>query len=296
MPATKSPVPTITLSDGTEIPQLGFGTLRVQPDRAQSAANAEITAQVVGLALEAGYRHLDTAQNYGNEQGVGRAIAESGIPRDELYVTSKLGDHNHRPDDVRRSFDQTLANLGLDRLDLFLIHWPLPTEYGGDYVSTWKAMTDLVAEGRLGSAGVSNFQPAHLDRVIAETGIAPTVNQFELHPYFANTAARAGSNRHGVAIEAHSPLGHDGSPLRDAAIARIAAARGKTVAQIILRWHIQHGHIVIPKSARPERMAENLAVFDFGLTAAEIAAIDGLDRGAGGRVGPDPDAYAGQAR
>ena len=289
-------VPRITLSDGTTIPQLGFGTLRVQPDREQSAANAEITAQVVGLALEAGYRHLDTAQNYGNEQGVGKGIAGSGLPREELYVTSKLGDGNHRPDDVRRSFDQTLENLGLDYLDLFLIHWPLPTEYDGDYVSTWKAMTELVAEGRLRSAGVSNFQPAHLERIIAETGITPTVNQFELHPYFTNDAARAASAEHGIAIEAHSPLGHDGKPLEDATIARIAANREKTTAQIILRWHIQHGHVIIPKSARPERMAQNLAVFDFELTTEEIASIDALDKGEGGRVGPNPDIYAGQHR
>jgi 2,5-diketo-D-gluconate reductase A len=289
-------VPTITLSDNTTIPQLGFGTLRVQPDRELSAANAEITAQVVGLALEAGYRHLDTAQNYGNEQGVGKAIANSGIPREDLYVTSKLGDRNRRPDDVRRSFDRTLENLGLDYLDLFLIHWPLPTATDGDYVVTWQALTELVAGGRLRSAGVSNFQPAHLDRVVAETGIAPTVNQFELHPYFTNEAARAASARHGVAIEAHSPLGHDGKPLTDAVIARIAADRGKTTAQIILRWHVQHGHIIIPKSVRPERMAENRAVFDFELTLEEIATIDALDRGADGRVGPDPDTYAGQSR
>jgi 2,5-diketo-D-gluconate reductase A len=296
MHVAKGQVPAITLSDGTTLPQLGFGTLRVQPDREQTASNAEITARVVELALEAGYRHLDTAQNYGNEQGVGKGIAASGIPREELYVTSKLGDHNHRPDDVRRSFDRTLENLGLDRLDLFLIHWPLPTEYDGDYVSTWKAMTDLVAEGRLTSAGVSNFQPAHLDRIVAETGIAPTVNQFELHPYFTNEAARAASARHGIAVEAHSPLGHDGKPLADATIADIAAARGKTTAQIILRWHIQHGHVIIPKSARPERMAENLAVFDFELTAEEITAIDELDKGESGRVGPDPDSYPGQPR
>jgi 2,5-diketo-D-gluconate reductase A len=289
-----SNVPTITLSDGNTIPQLGFGTLRVQPDRAQSASNAQITARVVGLALEAGYRHLDTAQNYGNEQGVGKAIAESGIPRDELYVTSKLGDRNHQPDDVRRSFDRTLADLRLDRLDLFLIHWPLPTEYDGDYVSTWKAMTELVAEGRLRSAGVSNFQPAHLDRIIAETGIAPTVNQVELHPYFADKAVGEASRRHGVAIEAHSPLGHDGKPLTDATITRIAADRGKTTAQIILRWHLQHGHIIIPKSSRPERMAQNLAVFDFDLTAEEVTAIDTLDQGESGRVGPNPDACPGQ--
>ena len=287
-------IPRITLSDGTTIPQLGFGTLRVQPDREQSATNAEITAQVVGLALEAGYRHIDTAQNYGNEQGVGKAIADSGIPRDALYVTSKLGDRNHRPDDVRRSFDQTLERLGLDYLDLFLIHWPLPAQYDGDYALTWKAMTELVAQGRLRSAGVSNFQPAHLERIIAATGIAPTVNQFELHPYFTNEAARAASARHGIAIEAHSPLGHDGKPLADATIARIASAHGKSTAQIILRWHIQHGHIVIPKSARPARMAENLAVFDFELTAEDIASIDALDQAASGRVGPDPDTYPGQ--
>ena len=289
-------VPTISLSDGTKIPQLGFGTLRVQPDRESSAANVELTGHVVGLALEAGYRHLDTAQNYGNEQGVGKAIADCGIPREDLYVTSKLGDWNHHPDDVRRSFDLTLENLGLDYLDLFLIHWPLPTKTGGDYVATWKAMTELVAEGRLRSAGVSNFQPAHLGRLVAETGIAPTVNQFELHPYFTNGAVRAASARYGIAIEAHSPLGHDGKPLTDAAIARIAADRGRTTAQIILRWHVEHGQIIIPKSARPERMAENRAIFDFELTYEEIAAIDALDRGAGGRVGPDPDIYVGQPR
>ena len=287
-------IPTITLSDGTSIPQLGFGTLRVQPDREQTAVNAETTARVVGQALETGYRHLDTAQNYGNERGVGKAIAESGIPREQLYVTSKLGDRNHDPDDVRRSFDRTLEDLGLDYLDLFLIHWPLPTEYDGDYTSTWKAMADLVADGRLRSAGVSNFQPAHLDRVIAETGIAPTVNQFELHPYFTNDAAREASARHGIAIEAHSPLGHAGKPLTDATITHIAAARGRTTAQIILRWHLQHGHIIIPKSARPERMAENLALFDFELTTAEIAAIDALNQGEHGRVGPNPDTYPGQ--
>ena len=296
MHLSQSPVPTITLSDGTTIPQLGFGTLRVQPDREQTASNAEITAHIVSLALEAGYRHLDTAQNYGNEQGVGKAIAESGIPREQLYVTSKLGDPNHRPDDVRRSFDQTLNNLGLDRLDLFLIHWPLPTEYDGDYASTWKTMTDLVAEGRLTSAGVSNFQPTHLDRIMAETGITPTVNQFELHPYFTNDAARTASTQHGIAIEAHSPLGHNSKPLTDPTITRIADAHGKTTAQIILRWHIQHGHIIIPKSVRPERMAENLAIFDFELTTEDITAIDALDRGEDGRVGPNPDTYAGQPR
>ncbi len=287
-------MPTIALNDGTTIPQIGFGTLRIQPDRTSSPANVEITRQVVGLALEAGYRLVDTAQNYGNERGVGQGIADSGIPREQLYVTSKLGDWNHRPDDVHRSFDQTLERLGLDHLDLFLIHWPLPTEYDGDYISTWKAMAEFVADGRLRSVGVSNFQPAHVERVIAETGIVPAVNQFELHPYFANDAACTASAGHGIAIEAHSPLGHDGKPLVDPVIARIAAARGKTSAQIILRWHVQHGHIVIPKSSRPERMRENLEVLDFELSPEEISSIAALDTGAAGRVGPDPDTYAGQ--
>jgi len=293
MPTVHTPVPVVPLRDGTGIPQIGFGTLRVQPSRDASQANVDMTAEVVGLALQAGYRHIDTAQSYGTERGVGRAIAASGIPRDKLYVTSKLANGNHAPDDVRRSFDETMAGLGLDQLELFLVHWPLPTMYDGDYVSTWKAVAGLVAEGRLRTAGVSNFQPAHLDRIIAETGITPAVNQVELHPYFTNRAVRAATARHGIAIEAHSPLGHDGKPLTDETITAIAAARGKTPAQVILRWHLQHGTIVIPKSARPERMAENLAVLDFELSAEEIASIDGLDRGEIGRAGPNPDTYEG---
>ncbi len=293
MPTVHTPVPVVPLRDGTGIPQIGFGTLRVQPSRDASQANIDVTAEVVGLALQAGYRHIDTAQSYGTERGVGRAIAASGIPRDELYVTSKLANGNHAPDDVRRSFDETMAGLGLDQLDLFLVHWPLPTLYDGDYVSTWRAVAGLVAEGRLRTAGVSNFQPAHLDRIIAETGITPAVNQVEMHPYFTNRAVHAATARHGIAIEAHSPLGHDGKPLADETITGIAAARGKTPAQVILRWHLQHGTIVIPKSARPERMAENLAVLDFELSAKEIASIDALDRGEAGRAGPDPDTYEG---
>jgi 2,5-diketo-D-gluconate reductase A len=212
---------------------------------------------------------------------------------DQLYITSKLANANHSPDDVRRSFHQTLADLGVEQLDLFLIHWPLPTLYGGDYVSTWRAVTELVAEGRLCSAGVSNFQPAHLERIIAETGAVPTVNQFELHPYFANTATVAASRHHGIAVEAHSPLGHNRAPLTDETITRIARARCKSTAQVILRWHIQHGHIAIPKSARPERMHENIDIFDFELTPDEMASIDDLDKGKAGRVGPNPDTYEG---
>ena len=293
MQTSRNPIPGMTLNDGTVVPQLGFGTLAVQPDREVTQSNIEKTAAIVGLALQAGYRHIDTAQAYGTERGVGQAIAASGIPRDELYITSKLANANHRPDDVRRSLDETIHNLGLEQLDLFLIHWPLPTLYDGDYVSTWKILTEFVAQGRVRSAGVSNFQPAHLDRIIAETGAVPAVNQFELHPYFTNDAARAATRRYGIAVEAHSPLGHNGKPLTDETITAIAETRGKSSAQIILRWHMQHGHIAIPKSARPERMTENLTVFDFELSPEEIASIDTLSQGESGRSGPNPDTYEG---
>jgi 2,5-diketo-D-gluconate reductase A len=286
-------IPEIMLNNGRTIPQLGFGTLRVQPDRQSTPSNIELTAEIVGLAFQAGYRHIDTAQAYGTERGVGKAIAASDIPREQLYIVSKLSNANHRPDDLRRSFAETLDNLGIEELDLFLIHWPLPTLYDGDYVSTWKAVADFVTEGRLRSAGVSNFQPAHLDRIIAETGVIPAVNQVELHPYFANHGARAASRRHGIAVEAHSPLGHNSLPLEDETITRVAAARGRSAAQVILRWHMQHGHIAIPKSARRDRMEENIKVFDFELTAEEMASIDALDRGESGRVGPNPDTYEG---
>ncbi|MER5624383.1 aldo/keto reductase [Streptosporangium sp. NPDC002544] len=275
-------VPTITLNDQTQIPQLGFGTYLVPPEQ---------TAEIVDQALQIGYRHIDTAQMYGNEEGVGAAIAASGIAREELYVTSKLNTGDHRPDNVRRSFDETLAKLGLEQLDLFLIHWPLPTLYGGDYVSTWKAVSGLVADGRLRTAGVSNFQPDHLERIIGETGVVPAVNQIEVHPYFRNEEARAASARHGIAVEAWGPLGQ-GNVLDDEVIAGIAAQRGRTSAQIILRWHIQRGDIVFPKSMRRQRMQENFQLFDFELSADEVKAIDALDRGAEGRVGPHPDTFA----
>jgi 2,5-diketo-D-gluconate reductase A len=283
-------IPEITLNDGTTIPQLGYGTLALQADREPTKENAEVSAKTVIEALEAGYRHIDTAQAYGTEPGVGRAIAESGIPREEIYVTSKLSNANHAPDDVRRAFGQTLEFLGVEQIDLFLIHWPLPTLHDGDYVSTWRTLNEFVADGRLRTAGVSNFQPAHLDRIIEETGIVPAVNQIELHPYFVNPAAEE-TRRRGIAVEAHSPLGHNREPLGDETISRIAGEYDKTVAQVILRWHMQHGHIAIPKSSRPERMAENLEIFDFELAAEEMTAIDGLDKGT--RVGPDPDTYEG---
>jgi 2,5-diketo-D-gluconate reductase A len=283
-------VPTIALNDGTAIPQLGFGTLNVPVDRTPSAENTAATAEIVGLAIELGYRHIDTAQQYGNERGVGAALAACDIPREELYVTSKLGNRNHRPEDVRRTFDETIEKLGLDHLDLFLMHWPLPTLYDGDYVSTWEAMIELLEDGRLRTIGVSNFQPEHLERIIDATGVVPAVNQIEVHPWFANDSVREASARHAIAIEAWSPIGQ-GRLLEDPAIGEIAAAHAKTSAQVILRWHIQHGLIIFPKSVHRERMEENLALFDFELSAEEMAALDALNRGESGRTGPHPDSF-----
>ncbi|MEJ7832184.1 MAG: aldo/keto reductase [Nocardioides sp.] len=274
-------VPTITLNDKSTIPQLGFGVFQIP---------AESTAETVGKAFEVGYRHIDTAQMYGNEAGVGEAIASSGIPRDELYITTKLNNNNHRTDDVRRSFDESLHELGLDQVDLFLIHWPLPTKYDGDYVSTWKAMAELVTSGGAKSVGVSNFQPAHLDRIVEETGVLPVVNQIEVHPYFGNEAARAGSRKHGVEVEAWSPIAQ-GKVLGDSSLQEIADAHGKTPSQVTLRWHVERGDIVFPKSMKQERMRENFDIFDFQLTQDQVATISGLDQGADGRLGPDPDQF-----
>ena len=282
--------PVINLNDGTTIPQLGFGTLNVPENRSGSEQATEITAEAVRQAIAAGYRHVDTAQMYGNEAGVGRGVATAGVPRSDIHITSKLSNANHRPQDVRRSFDETLRKLGTDQLDLFLMHWPLPMLYDGDYPSTWQAITGLKADGRLRSAGVSNFQPDHLDRIIRETGTRPAVNQIEVHPYFRNDAARHASQRHGIAVEAWSPLGQ-GAVLKDEVIERIAAGHGKTTAQVTLRWHVQHGHIIFPKSARPERMTENIRIFDFALADEDMAAIDALDRGEDGRIGPNPDKF-----
>lgn len=274
-------VPSVTLNNQTAIPQLGFGVYQVPPAQA---------ADTVATALQVGYRHIDTAQMYGNEQEVGVAIADSGIARDELYITSKLNNGFHRPDDARRSFDDTLAKLGLDQIDLFLIHWPLPTLYDGDFVSTWRTLAEFVADGRARSIGVSNFQPDHLDRIVAETGVVPAVNQIEVHPYFTNEDARAASARHGVAVEAWSPIAQ-GAVLDDETIGAIASVHGRTPSQVTLRWHVQRGDIVFPKSMRRERMEENFAIFDFELSAEEVAAISGLDRGEAGRTGPNPDTF-----
>ncbi len=274
-------VPSLTLNNQTEIPQLGFGVFQVPPAQ---------TAEVVTQALQVGYRHIDTAQMYGNEQEVGVALAASDIPREELWITSKLNNGFHKPDDARRAFDDTMAKLGLDQIDLFLIHWPLPTLYDGDYVSTWQTLTEFVTDGRARSVGVSNFQPEHLDRIVAETGVLPTVNQIEVHPYFGNEAARAGSHRHGVLVEAWSPIAQ-GAVLDDEVIGQVAAAHDKTPSQVTLRWHVERGDIIFPKSMHRERMEENFAIFDFELTADEVAAISGLDKGEDGRTGPNPDTF-----
>jgi 2,5-diketo-D-gluconate reductase A len=272
-------VPNLTLNDGNTIPQLGFGVFQVPP---------EDTAKITGQALEVGYRHIDTAEMYQNEKGVGEAIKSSGIPRDELFITSKLNNGFHEPDQARKAFDQTLAELGLDHVDLFLIHWPLPTLYGGDFVSTWKTLEEFKADGRARSVGVSNFQPAHLQRLAEEADVTPAVNQIEVHPYFTNEAARGASRDAGILVESWSPIAQ-GGVLDDSTITRIADDVGRTPAQVTLRWHVQRGDIVFPKSSTPERMAENFALFDFELDDDQVAAISGLDKGEDGRTGPNPD-------
>jgi 2,5-diketo-D-gluconate reductase A len=276
-----STVPTIKLNDGTEIHQLGFGVFQIDP--------AE-TAEAVQRALEVGYRHIDTAEMYRNEAGVGEGIRNSGVPREEIYVTSKLNNGYHEPDDARSAFEQTLAELGFDHVDLFLIHWPLPTLYDGDFVSTWKVLEEFKADGRARSIGVSNFQVEHLERLAAEADVVPAVNQIELHPYFLNGEVKAYDEEHGIGTEAWSPIAQ-GGVLDDEVITGIADRVGRTPAQVVLRWHIQHGNIVFPKSTTPSRIEENFALFDFALDQDDIEAIDGLDRGEDGRTGPNPDRF-----
>ena len=237
-----------------------------------------------------GYRHIDTAEMYGNEREVGEAIRQSGLDRAEVFVTSKLNNTFHRPDDARRAFDGTLEALGFDHVDLFLIHWPLPTLYDGDFVSTWKALEEFRGDGRARSIGVSNFQVEHLERLAAETETVPAVNQIELHPYFQNREERAYDEEHGIATEAWSPIAQ-GEVLDDPAIADMAERVGRTPAQVVLRWHIQRGNIVFPKSVTPERIRENFEIFDFELEDGDLELIDDLDRGEGGRNGPHPDRF-----
>jgi len=275
----------IELNDGTQIPQVGYGVFQIPP--------AE-TAGAVQTALDVGYRHIDTAQMYQNEQGVGEGIRDAGIDRAAVYVTSKLNNGFHRPDEARRAFDQTLSALGFDGddsyVDLFLIHWPLPTLYDGDFVSTWKALEEFKKDGRARGIGVSNFQVAHLRRLAEETDTVPAVNQIEVHPYFANNEVRAYGQQHGIATEAWSPIAQ-GRVLGDSVVARIAETTGKSPAQVVLRWHIQRGDIVFPKSVTLQRIKDNIALFDFELSAEDLDAISALDKGEGGRIGPNPDTF-----
>lgn len=274
-------VPVLTLHDGTSIPQLGFGVYQVPPEE---------TAATVLTALEVGYRHLDTAQMYENEAGVGQALRESGLARDDVYVTTKLNNGFHEPARATQALEESLERLGLEQVDLFLIHWPLPTQYGGDFTATWEALVELQQAGRTRSVGVSNFQPAHLDRIVADTGVVPVVNQVEVHPFFGNAAVRASNERHGVVTEAWSPIAQ-GAVGDDETMREIAARVGRSPAQVALRWHVQHGHVVFPKSMRRERMEENFAIFDWSLSAQDMALIDRLDASASGRLGPDPDTF-----
>jgi len=272
-------VPHVTLNNGVQIPQLGFGVFQVPPEE---------TAQVVGTALEAGYRSIDTARAYGNEAGVGEAVRSAGIPREELFLTTKLWNTHHGYDAALQAFDRSLSDLGVDYLDLYLIHWPVPS--ADRYVETWTAFEKLASDGRVRAIGVSNFTEAHLQRLLDETGTVPVLNQVELHPNFPQAELRAFHARHGITTEAWSPLAQGGL-LKERSLVALAEKYDKTPAQIILRWHLQIGNVVIPKSVTPERIRSNIDVFDFELADDDIATIDSL---AGGeRIGPDPETFAG---
>lgn len=276
-----SKVPTIELNDGARIPQLGFGVYQIKPDESAAAVRA---------ALDIGYRHIDTAEMYGNEREVAQGIRDAGLDRSEVFVTSKLNNGFHEPDAARRAFDATLKALGSDYVDLFLIHWPLPTLYGGDFVSTWRVLEEFARDGRARSIGVSNFQVPHLERLATETDTVPAVNQVEVHPYFTNEKVRGYAREHGIAIEAWSPIAQ-GDVLGDAVINRIADGLGRTAAQVVLRWHIQRGDVVFPKTVNPDRMKSNFELFDFELDERAMEAISALDRGESGRRGPNPDTF-----
>jgi len=267
-------VPALTLNNGIEIPQLGYGVFRIP--------NAE-TQQAVTRALEIGYRHIDTAAIYGNEEGVGRAIAGSGVPREELFVTTKLWNEKQGYESTFEAFETSLQKLGLDHVDLYLIHWPIPAR--DRFVDSWKAFEKLLADGKTRAIGVSNFRVEDLERLISETDAVPAINQIELHPQFPQQELRAFHVKHNIATEAWGPLGQ-GSLIDNATIGELASKHGKSPAQIILRWHIQIGNVVIPKSVTPERIAENLDVFDFSLDDDDLSAIAGVDTGV--RIGGDP--------
>ncbi len=274
-------IPSVTLNDGTSIPQLGYGTHLVPPEE---------TAAAVQAALEAGYRHIDTAQMYFNERGVGEGIRAAGLNREEVYVTSKLSNAMHRPGDARRAMEGTLAELGTDYVDLFLIHWPLPTLYDGDFVTTWRTLEEFTREGRARSVGVSNFEISHLERLADHADMLPAVNQIEVHPYMPNDGVRTYDRLQGIATQAWSPLAK-GAALVDPVITGVADRLGRTPSQVVVRWHIQRGDIVFPKTMSPERMRENIDVFDFELSTEHLKAISKLDKGEAGRIGPHPDTF-----
>jgi len=271
-------VPTITLNNGVEIPQLGFGVYQVAPEE---------TAEAVQAALEVGYRHIDTAEMYRNEAGVGEGIRNSGIPREEVFVTSKLNNGFHAHDDALKAFDGTLAALQFDYVDLFLIHWPLPG-IDVDYVETWKAMEEIYRSGRAKAIGVSNFKEHHLRKLFSATEIRPAVNQIEIHPYLTQDGLRAFDADHEIATEAWSPIAQ-GKVLDDPAVVRVAERVGRTPAQVTLRWHVQRGDIVFPKSVTRSRIEENFALFDFELSEDDMRELTTLNRDE--RTGPDPDTF-----
>jgi diketogulonate reductase-like aldo/keto reductase len=277
MSTSTTRVPTIPLRGGTQIPQLGYGVFQVPPKE---------TVEAVMRALATGYRHIDTAAAYGNEAQVGEAIRASGLERSEVFVTTKCPNEDHGYEEAKRALHGSLQRLGLDHVDLYLIHWPVPLH--DRYVETWRAFIDMRDEGLARSIGVSNFLPAHLQRVISETGETPTINQVELHPYFQQRELRREHERLDIVTEAYSPLAQ-GQALDDPVIVAIAERHSRTTGQIVIRWHLQIGNVVIPKSVTAERIQQNFEVFDFELSGDEIEAIDGLD--AGRRIGGDPATF-----
>jgi 2,5-diketo-D-gluconate reductase A len=277
MSTSTTRVPTLPLRGGAEIPQLGFGVFQVPPQE---------TFEAVSLALASGYRHIDTAAAYGNEAQVGDAIRASGLERGEVFVTTKCFNDDHGYEEAKRAMQKSLARLEFDNVDLYLIHWPVPVH--DRYVETWRAFIEMRAQGLARAIGVSNFLPRHLQRVIDETGETPAINQVELHPYYQQRQLRREHERLGIVTEAYSPLAQ-GRVLQDHTIGEIAEEHGRTAGQIVIRWHLQIGNVVIPKSVTPERIRQNLEVFDFELSDAELEAINVLD--AGRRIGPDPETF-----
>lgn len=275
-----STTPTITLNNGVEIPQVGFGVFLVPPAETKAAVTS---------ALEVGYRHIDTARIYDNEAAVGEAIRASGLSRDDLFVTTKCWNDDQGYDRAPAAFEASIDRLGLEYVDLYLIHWPAPAR--DTFVETWQALEKLYADDRVRAIGVSNFKPHHLRRLLDETGTVPAVNQVELHPYLTQEKLRAFHAEHGVVTEAWSPIARGGDLLTDAVVTTMAEKYDVTPAQVVLRWHLELGNIIIPKSVRPERMAANLDLFRFELAADDVAALSALDRGQ--RIGPDPDAFGG---